>query len=58
MKFDLDVLFVNENMQVIKKINGLNPGKIVMPVKGATFVIEAKAGMITECDEGDILVLS
>ena len=33
MKFNIDVLFVNENMEVIKKIDSLKPGKIIMPQK-------------------------
>jgi len=57
MKFDIDVLFVNEQNQIIKKINGLKPGKIVMPVKGAVFVIEAKAGLLKKCGEGDSISL-
>jgi len=57
MKFDLDVLFVNEHYQIIKKIDGLKPGKIVMPVKGAVCVIEAKAGQLKKCSEGDFISL-
>jgi len=58
MRFDIDVLFVDKNLKVIKKINELKPGKIIMPVKGAAFVIETKSGLLTHCNEGDILVIS
>jgi len=58
MRFDIDILFVDKNLKVIKKINELKPGKIIMPVKDAAFVIEAKSGLLTNCNEGDILVLS
>ena len=44
MNFDIDVLFINNDMEVIKKINNLGHGKIIMPVKGAVAVIEAEAG--------------
>lgn len=59
MKFPIDVLFINENMEVIKKIEGLKPGKIVMPEKGAKMVIEGKAGMFKNIEETKkIIVLS
>jgi len=57
MKFDIDVLFISEDLKIIKKVNGLKPGKIIMPVKGATFVIEAKAGACKKCNEGDFISL-
>ena len=44
MKFNIDVLFLDEHMQVIKKIENLMPGKIVTKVRGAKMVIEAKEG--------------
>lgn len=45
MKFDIDVLFLNKDMKIIKKIEKLGHNKVIMPVKGAAMVIEAKAGM-------------
>lgn len=44
MKFDIDVLFINKDMEVIRKIEALSPGKVIMPIKSAVAIIEAKAG--------------
>lgn len=44
MKFNIDVLFVDENMNVISVIKDLKPWKVILPVKGAKMVIEAEAG--------------
>jgi len=44
MRFPIDVLFVNENMEVVKKIEGLKPGKIITPQKDCKMVIEAGEG--------------
>ncbi len=52
MKFLIDVLFLNENMEVIRKLDGLKPGKVIMPQKGGIIVIEAKSGMFTKIKEG------
>ena len=48
MKFDIDVIFLDKDMNVIRKVEGLEPGKIIMPVKGAKMVIEAEAGAFVE----------
>lgn len=53
MKFPIDVLFINENMEVCKKIESLKPGKIIMPVKKAVMVIEGKEGRFKNIVEGD-----
>jgi uncharacterized membrane protein (UPF0127 family) len=57
MRFPIDVLFVNENMQVVKKIEGLPPGKIIMPQNESSMVIEGKAGMFKNISEGNKLIL-
>lgn len=57
MKFDIDVLFLNKDMKVIKKVEALKPGKIVMPVKDAVIVMEAEAGKFKHIDIGYKLVL-
>jgi uncharacterized membrane protein (UPF0127 family) len=54
MKFNIDVLFLNEQMQVIKKIENLRPGKIITKVRGAKIVIESKEGDFNNIKEGDI----
>ena len=40
MRFDIDVYFINENFEVISKIEALKPWKVVLPVRGAVNVIE------------------
>jgi len=53
MNFDIDVLFINDDMVVIKKINSLVPRKIIMPVPGATSVMEAKSGFFNDIMIGE-----
>lgn len=55
MRFDIDVLFLNENMEVIKKLEALKPGKVIMPVKDAKVVIEAEAGSFNLIIQGEPL---
>lgn len=53
MKFPIDVLFIDENMEVCKKIEDLKPGKIIMPVKKAVMVVEGKGGRFKNIIEGE-----
>jgi uncharacterized protein len=53
MKFDIDIIFANENMKVIKKVEGLKPGRVIMPIKDANMVIEGEAGAFKNIDIGD-----
>lgn len=55
MRFDIDVLFINSDMEVIKKIESLKPGKIIWPVKGASLVIEGSAEIFKNIKEGQRL---
>jgi len=57
MNFDIDVLFINEAMEIIKKIEGLAPGKVIMPVKGAKMVIEGKAGLFKSLEAGSKIAI-
>lgn len=57
MKFNIDVLFVNENMEVVKKLEGLVPGKVVMPLKEAAMVIESSEGELKNINIGDKLTV-
>lgn len=57
MKFSIDVLFINENMEVIKKIEGLKPGKVIMPQKKSTMVIEGREGLFKNIKEGKKLIV-
>jgi len=53
MKFNIDVLFVNKDMEVIKKVENLKPGKVIIPVKEAFAVIEGEAGKFKNVIIGD-----
>ncbi len=53
MKFSIDVLFLDENFCVIKKIENLGPYKIIMPVKTAKAVVETKTGGFKEINIGE-----
>lgn len=57
MKFSIDVLFIDENMRVVKKITVLKPGKAVMPQKNAKIVIEALEGRFKDIEEGSSVVI-
>lgn len=52
MKFNIDVLFLDEHMQVIKKIENLRPGQVVTKVIGARAVLETKADSFSNIEEG------
>lgn len=55
MKFPIDVLFINKNMRVVKKISRLPPGKVIFPVQDAVMVIEGKEGLFNDITIGDTL---
>ncbi|MFD3157170.1 DUF192 domain-containing protein [Haloimpatiens sp. FM7330] len=57
MKFSIDVLFINENMEVIKKIEDLPPGKIIMPVKKSKMVLESKVGLFKNIEVGSKIII-
>lgn len=57
MRFSIDVIFINEDMEVIKKIENLKPRKVVFPVKTAIMVIEGKAGTFRNFKIGDKIVI-
>jgi hypothetical protein len=52
MKFNIDVLFLDEHMQVIKKIENLRKGQVITKVMGAKAVLESKAGTFSNIKEG------
>lgn len=52
MKFNIDVLFLSRDMQVIKKIENLRPGQIITKVMGANLVIESTKGVFNNIKEG------
>jgi len=51
MKFNIDVLFLDNQMKVIKKIENLRPGQIITKVRGAKTVIESKTGAFNDIKE-------
>lgn len=53
MKFDIDVLFADENMKVIKKIESLKPGRVILPIKEAKVAVEGEAGTFGNIRIGD-----
>ena len=55
MKFNIDVLFLDEHMEVIKKIENLRPGQVITTVISAKMVLEAKHGLFNNIEEGNIL---
>ena len=57
MRFPIDVLFIDENMKVVKKIANLETGKIIMPQKKCEMVIEGKSGMFKNINEGTKLIV-
>lgn len=55
MRFDIDVLFLDHEMMVIKKIDHLQKRKMIPPVKYASYVLETPAGGFTNIKIGDIM---
>jgi uncharacterized membrane protein (UPF0127 family) len=55
MKFNIDVLFLDEHMEVIKKIENLRAGQVITKVISAKMVLEAKHGLFNNIEEGNIL---
>lgn len=53
MKFEIDVLFLDKNMRVIRILKALKPGKIIMPMKLAKTVVEAPSGKLNGFEIGD-----
>lgn len=53
MRFPIDVLFLGDDMKVIKKIESLQKGKIIMPIKNCRAVLEGKSKMFKDIKEGE-----
>lgn len=53
MKFDLDVLFMDDENRVLEKHMAVKPGRILPSVKNATCVAESKAGLFMAVEEGE-----
>lgn len=52
MNFNIDVLFIDENYEVIKKVDALKPGKIIFTVQGAKMVLEGPEGTFEKINLG------
>jgi uncharacterized membrane protein (UPF0127 family) len=57
MRFSIDVLFLDGNCKVLKKIENLRPWRFCGPVKGASCVLEFAAGnpFVGQTDTGDVI---
>lgn len=55
MRFNIDVLFLDEDMVVLKKITGLKKNKMIMPVKEGKYVIESYEHAFDEVHIGDVM---
>lgn len=55
MQFNIDVLFLDGEMVVLKKIENLSKNKIILPVKKAKYVVETKSGGFKTIHEGDLM---
>ncbi|NLL04747.1 MAG: DUF192 domain-containing protein [Clostridiaceae bacterium] len=60
MSFPLDVIFLNENMEIVSIIEGIRPWKVSKIVSKANSVLELPAGTIakTSSTVGDKIILS
>lgn len=55
MRFKIDVLFLDSEMMVIKKLKALDKNKIISPVKGAKYVLETRENGFDTVRVGDVL---
>lgn len=55
MSFPIDVLFLDNDYKIIKRIDALPPRRIVWPVQGAKMVLEAPVGYLDGVKEGSRL---
>lgn len=53
MRCNIDVAFLDNDMTVVSKIESLPPGKVIMPIKGVSTVVETKEGMLRDIQQGD-----
>jgi Uncharacterized conserved protein len=53
IKFEIDVLFIDKDKKVIKKIEALAPRKIIFHVKDSYYVLEGPKGKFQAVEVGD-----
>ncbi len=56
MRFNLDILFLDAQNKVIKKVLSVPPCRLLPPVKGATKVAEAPEGLFTQIEENEVII--
>lgn len=57
MKFNIDVLFLNKDMIVLRKIENLGRGKVIKPINNVTTVVEGECGMFASINEGEKILI-
>jgi len=50
MMMSIDVVFLDENLHIVKLIRNMTPFRICLPVKHAASVLEGPVGMIQKCE--------
>lgn len=55
MRFSIDVLFINQSNMIIKKIENLEKGHVIMPIEDVYYVLEGRSGMFKDVLEGEII---
>jgi uncharacterized membrane protein (UPF0127 family) len=46
MRFNIDVVFLNKEEEIIKITKNVKPWRIVLPVKGAVSILEIPSGLV------------
>lgn len=49
MRYQLDVIFLDDHMKIIHIITGMKPGRLSPVVKGARCVVEMREGSASNC---------
>jgi hypothetical protein len=55
MKFSIDVLFLDEDLVVLKKESGLKKNQWTKPIKNARYVLEGSENVFSNIKEGDVI---
>mgnify|MGYP004702753171 CR=1 FL=1 len=56
MKFNLDILFLNDENVVVKKVLSMPKRRWIKPVSGASKVVEAPEGMFNQVQEDEVVL--
>lgn len=55
MKFNIDILFLDDDNRVKKRVLSLPKGRFLPPIKGASKVVEAPDGLFDSVNEDEIV---